>query len=58
MNELLHLKSLVKRSNKSVKEVVDEYFKTVTWSILKDEYSHMSKREKSQLFNKLAQVRK
>jgi|GEM_PF-5703434 len=56
--ELDHLISMVQVTNKPVKEVLEEYFKAVQWSILKDEWTRMNRREKQALVEKLEQERK
>lgn len=55
--ELDHLILMVKVSNRSVKEVLEEYFKAVQWSLLKDEWTRMNKKEKRSLINKLEKER-
>lgn len=58
MNELDYLKTLVKTSNKPVEVVIEEYFKATTWSLLKDEWTKLSKKQKTNVINKLQGERK
>lgn len=58
MNELNHIISLVKASSKPVQEVLDNYFRAIEWSLLKDEYARMTKLQKSNLVKKLQGERK
>jgi len=52
--ELDHLIALVKASDKPVKETLEDYFKSVVWSSLKDEWAtRMTDREKRLLVKKL-----
>jgi hypothetical protein len=56
------LKQLIEfvRDNKShtVEEAVQMFFDGIVWSLLKDEFSKMSKREKAALYRKLEADRK
>lgn len=57
--EIQELIRLVKtQQSKSVQTVLDEYFASVTWSLLKDEYERMTKAEKRLLIAKLNSERK
>jgi replication-associated recombination protein RarA len=53
MEELNHIINLVKASNKPVQEVIDNYFKAVNWTMLKDEYSRFTKAQKAKFLKKL-----
>jgi hypothetical protein len=57
-DEILELIELVKQSSKPVQEVVDSYFDSIVWSMLKDEYSRMNTVEKRFLIAKLTTERK
>jgi hypothetical protein len=57
-HEILELINLVKTTTKPVQEVVDEYFNGIEWSMLKDEFSKMTKAEKRFLIAKLTSERK
>lgn len=52
-NELKALIALVKTDQRAVRVIVDEYFETVAWSLLKDEWLRMDPTEKTQLIMKL-----
>lgn len=56
--ELQMLIDLVKASKEPVQTVVENYFKSVTWSVLKSEYEVMTKSQKSKLIKKLEGERK
>ena len=56
--ELKDLISLVKHSNKPVREVVERYMSSVGWSMFKDEFDNrMTADEKEALFKKLESQR-
>lgn len=57
--EIKHLIELVKANeSKTVQMIVDEYFASITWSLLKAEYERMSAPEKRFLIAKLNTERK
>ena len=57
-HEIVELIALVKQSSKPVQEVVDDFFRNIEWSLLKDEYSRMNDVEKRFLIAKLTTERK
>lgn len=58
MNELKYIIDRVKASTKPVQEVLDQYFKDVTWSLVKDEYNKMTKAQKKAFVAMLETERK
>lgn len=57
MNELKHLITLVKNSTQPVEKVVQAYFAETVWSLLKEEFTHLSDSEKKALYRMLNQER-
>lgn len=57
MDELNHIKSLVKASNKPVQEIIDNYFAAVKWTMLKDEYAKLTPAQKEKFLKKLENER-
>lgn len=53
MIELNHIIELVKASTDAVETIVETYFASVNWTMLKDEYQRMSKAQKAKFLKKL-----
>lgn len=57
-DEVNHLKELIREAypttTHEVRKIVEDYFATVKWSVLKDEYRHkMTQLQREQLYTKL-----
>jgi len=57
-DELGHLITLVTSTTDDVQTVVDTYFQSVEWSLLKAEYKRMTPKQKRALIVKLTGERK
>lgn len=56
-SELSQIIELVLGSTEPVEVVVEKYMASVTWTILKDEYEKMNRKEKKKFLHKLTVMR-